>query len=270
MSQAVKVGIFMVAALGLLAWLVMRVEDWSPWREAGRRVDAVFDSVEGLDDKAAVRVAGVRVGRVDGIALDGRRARVTLLLDSGVPLAEGAQATIASLGLLGDKFVQLDPGPAGGPPLAEGAASVCSVHDAHADFVWRSLQRLGVRDADLEDMIQEVFIVVHRRLDAFDASSHLTSWLFGICVRVAAAYGAGGFRRCSRYHARERAAGRRSRASGLERRRNRARARTRIARSGAGRGSALRQRRAVSRACASRHGCGEFPLRRISTDAARR
>ena len=87
MSQAVKVGIFMVVVLGLLAWLVMRVEDWSPWREAGRRVDAVFDSVEGLDDKAAVRVAGVRVGRVDGIALDGRRARVTLLLDPGVALA---------------------------------------------------------------------------------------------------------------------------------------------------------------------------------------
>lgn len=121
MTQALKVGIFMVVLLGLLGWLIMRVEDWSPFREAGRRVDAVFETVEGLDDKAAVRVAGVRVGRVDGIELDGRRARVTLLLDPDVALGEGARATIASLGLLGDKFVQLDPGPAGAPPLPEGA-----------------------------------------------------------------------------------------------------------------------------------------------------
>ena len=62
------------------------------------------------------------------------------------------------------------------------------VHAAHAEFVWRSLARLGVRDPDLPDMLQEVFLVVHRRAHAFDGSSKLTSWLFGICLRVAASY----------------------------------------------------------------------------------
>ncbi len=56
----------------------------------------------------------------------------------------------------------------------------------HADFVWRSLQHLGVRDADLEDLLQEVFIVVHRKLRGFDGRSRVTTWLFGICLRVAA------------------------------------------------------------------------------------
>lgn len=64
---------------------------------------------------------------------------------------------------------------------------VLAVHQAQADFVWRSLQRLGVRPADLEDVFQEVFIVVHRRLHTFDSSAALTTWLFGICLRVAAA-----------------------------------------------------------------------------------
>jgi RNA polymerase sigma-70 factor (ECF subfamily) len=68
------------------------------------------------------------------------------------------------------------------------ALRVEDVHAAHADFVFRSLARLGVRDADLADMLQEVFVVVHRRLDSFDGSSRLTSWLFGICMRVAASY----------------------------------------------------------------------------------
>ncbi len=121
MPQAVKVGIFMTIALALLGWLILRVEDWNPFAEEGRRVDAIFDSIEGLDDKAAVRVAGVRIGRVDGIRLDGRRARVTLLLESDVALTEGAEAAIANLGLLGDKYVLLEPGPAGAPALPEGA-----------------------------------------------------------------------------------------------------------------------------------------------------
>jgi RNA polymerase sigma-70 factor (ECF subfamily) len=63
-----------------------------------------------------------------------------------------------------------------------------AVHEAHADFVWCSLQRLGVRPADLDDVCQEVFIVVHKRLHTFDGSSQLTTWLFGICVRVVAAH----------------------------------------------------------------------------------
>jgi RNA polymerase sigma-70 factor (ECF subfamily) len=65
--------------------------------------------------------------------------------------------------------------------------TVAGIHAQHADFVWRSLQRLGVRPMALDDALQEVFIVVHKRLASFDGSSQLTTWLFGICLRVAAA-----------------------------------------------------------------------------------
>lgn len=65
--------------------------------------------------------------------------------------------------------------------------TVDRIHEEHADFVWRSLQRLGVRDSDLEDALQEVFIVVHRKLGTFDGSSRLSTWLYGICLRVASA-----------------------------------------------------------------------------------
>ena len=66
--------------------------------------------------------------------------------------------------------------------------TVAEIHDAHADFVWRTLQRLGVSGSDLEDLLQEVFIVVHRRLYTFDRSSRVTTWLYGICLRVAVAH----------------------------------------------------------------------------------
>jgi RNA polymerase sigma-70 factor (ECF subfamily) len=60
-----------------------------------------------------------------------------------------------------------------------------AVYQQHADFVWRSLQHLGVRDADLEDLAQEVFVTVHRKLSSFDGRSKLTTWLFGICLHLA-------------------------------------------------------------------------------------
>jgi RNA polymerase sigma-70 factor, ECF subfamily len=64
------------------------------------------------------------------------------------------------------------------------AASARDVYEQHADFVWRSLQHLGVRSADLEDLGQEVFVIVHRKLGTFDGRSKLTTWLFGICLNL--------------------------------------------------------------------------------------
>ncbi len=65
---------------------------------------------------------------------------------------------------------------------------VAELHDEYADFVWRSLQRLGVAPGNLEDALQDVFVVVHRRLDSYDGTSKISTWLFGICLRVASAH----------------------------------------------------------------------------------
>jgi RNA polymerase sigma-70 factor (ECF subfamily) len=80
------------------------------------------------------------------------------------------------------------PAGAGTTSAADARLDVVTIHQRHAEFVWLSLQRLGIRDADIEDLLQEVFVVVHRRLPSFDGSSRMTTWLFGICIRIAAAY----------------------------------------------------------------------------------
>ena len=66
--------------------------------------------------------------------------------------------------------------------------TIRTIYEKHGRFVWLSLQRLGVRHADLDDLAHDVFVVAHRRLDSFDGSSRMTTWLFGICIRVAANY----------------------------------------------------------------------------------
>lgn len=121
MANLVRVGIVATLCLVLLAVFIWKIEDLNPFGVKGQRVDALFRSVAGLDDKASVRLAGVRVGRVDGIGLDGRMARVSLVLDRPLPLTEGTVARIANLGLLGEKYVEIIPGPAGAPPLRAGA-----------------------------------------------------------------------------------------------------------------------------------------------------
>jgi RNA polymerase sigma-70 factor (ECF subfamily) len=65
---------------------------------------------------------------------------------------------------------------------------VRTIYREHARFVWLSLQRLGIHPADLDDIAQDVFMIVHRRLDTFDRRARISTWLFGICMRVAANY----------------------------------------------------------------------------------
>jgi len=59
------------------------------------------------------------------------------------------------------------------------------LYEANLDFVWRALVRLGVRQADLEDAAQEVFLVVFRQVATFEGRAKFTTWLFRICYHVA-------------------------------------------------------------------------------------
>jgi RNA polymerase sigma-70 factor, ECF subfamily len=57
--------------------------------------------------------------------------------------------------------------------------------EAHAPYVWRTLRRLGVRDAELEDLTHDVFLQVFRHLDEYDPSRPAKPWLFAFALRVA-------------------------------------------------------------------------------------
>jgi RNA polymerase sigma-70 factor (ECF subfamily) len=69
-----------------------------------------------------------------------------------------------------------------------GIPSFENVYDTYFPYVWRSVQRLGVPAAAADDVVQEVFMVVHRKLPEFEGRSTLKTWLYGITLRVARAY----------------------------------------------------------------------------------
>jgi RNA polymerase sigma-70 factor (ECF subfamily) len=63
-----------------------------------------------------------------------------------------------------------------------------AVFDENFDYVWNTLRRFGVREADLEDLVQDVFLKIHVRSADYDAARPLRPWLFGFAYRVAADY----------------------------------------------------------------------------------
>lgn len=70
------------------------------------------------------------------------------------------------------------------PAPGEATARFRAIRDEHFEFVWRSVRRLGVPDADVDDAAQQVFIVLSRRLDEIAAGSE-RAFLFGTAMRVA-------------------------------------------------------------------------------------
>ena len=121
MSTAAKLGAFFLVVLILAGTLIWRIEDLRLGRGPAKKMSVEFKDVSGLDAKSTVRLAGVRVGKVSKIRLspDGK-AIVDMVLDHDVDLRQGASASVASLGLLGEKYVELVPGPVGAPELPEG------------------------------------------------------------------------------------------------------------------------------------------------------
>ena len=118
-SSEMWVGIFVVIGIVLLVLMTMKIEKFQIGKEARYLLNIYFDSASGLDRNSPVRVAGVRVGNVEKIALEQGKAKVTFRLPSEVILYKDAKGYIKSEGFLGEKYVEISPGTPGYPKLEQ-------------------------------------------------------------------------------------------------------------------------------------------------------
>ncbi|MCM2250623.1 MAG: MlaD family protein, partial [Geothrix sp.] len=111
MKLETKVGLFFTGAIILLAVLIFRTEKLEIGGKRNQTEQfTYFDQVAGLNLQSAVRIAGVKVGDVRAIALENGKARVVVGLSNDVPVYADAFVSLGSIGILGEKFIDLDPG----------------------------------------------------------------------------------------------------------------------------------------------------------------
>jgi phospholipid/cholesterol/gamma-HCH transport system substrate-binding protein len=140
-SRDLAVGLFVLIGLAAIGYLSLQVGGLQT--KGGLLLHADFNEIGGLAERAPVVISGVKVGRVTHIELsDDLRARVTIDVDVEIALPVDTSASIRTSGLLGDQFIELEPGaedqllaPGGEIGLTESALSIeklvsSLVHDA--------------------------------------------------------------------------------------------------------------------------------------------
>lgn len=105
------VGLFVLVGLAAIAYLSLSIGGVSYSGPKGFLLIAKFDEIGGLKVRAPVVISGVKVGEVANIALnDDYRAKVTFTLDPSLKLPIDTTASIVTSGVLGDRYVSLQPG----------------------------------------------------------------------------------------------------------------------------------------------------------------
>ncbi|MBN1621061.1 MAG: MCE family protein [Endomicrobiales bacterium] len=118
MNQETKLGLFvLVGIVGLLVTIILLGD----FQFQGRyHLNILFSDIAGLPDKAKVKIAGVEIGAVKEISLEGNKAKVMVWIKRNVKIHSDAKASIVSTGLIGSKYLELTIGSEDAPVLKDG------------------------------------------------------------------------------------------------------------------------------------------------------
>ena len=104
-----SVGIFVIIGVCCLGYLSFTLGNFSI---SGDRyeVSALFSTVSGLKTKAQILLAGVNIGEVKNVKLKDDQAEIVMSINKNVKIEEDAIASIKTMGIIGEKYVQITPG----------------------------------------------------------------------------------------------------------------------------------------------------------------
>lgn len=137
-----RVGLLVLTAGALLFAFLMFARQGGLSEDEATRAWAYFRDASGLSVKSRVQIAGIPVGEVTAIQLDGTRAKVVLMISKDVDLRENAALTKRSESLLGDYLLDLHPGTEEAPPLTDGG-QIRRITDAQGvEAVFESLNQI--------------------------------------------------------------------------------------------------------------------------------
>lgn len=123
-SIETTVGIFVVVGILCVGYMAVKLGKVTVLGEDTYPLFARFGTVAGLRVGSAVDIYGIEVGRVQSLSLDGERQMALVRMDvkKGIKIYDDASATVKTAGLIGDKYIRIDPG--GGGEVLKGGATI--------------------------------------------------------------------------------------------------------------------------------------------------
>jgi len=141
------VGIFVVIGLLCVAYMTVKLGKVSWFEDDYYPLYARFTSVSGLRVGSPVEIDGIQIGRVERMSIDNARqmALVELKIEKGIKVYDDASASIKTSGLIGDKFIKIDPG-GGGDVLKPGGTvtettSAVDIEDLVSKYVFGDVNK---------------------------------------------------------------------------------------------------------------------------------
>ena len=143
MSREARVGIFVLLGLIVLTFFTFRVSKWGVIAEKGYRLTVDFDTAAGLEPKSDVKMAGVKIGKVEEIQLVGNRARLIMRIHPEIRIPIDSVGSIQTQGLLGEKYVEILPGRDAQRSLPAGGQVANTLSPTNLDEMVRKLSAIG-------------------------------------------------------------------------------------------------------------------------------
>ncbi|MBO4401434.1 MAG: MCE family protein [Selenomonadaceae bacterium] len=155
MSVEAKVGAFAVGGLSLLSAALIGLGGMDLGGSEKITLYAGFKQVLGLENQADVRLSGVNIGRVDSIVNDSGGVTVTLKVDGDTKIPDNSVATVMSIGVMGNKFVNITPGRDEGSYLQDGD-NINVTDETDMNKVFESLDKVMTKVDTLLESVNKV------------------------------------------------------------------------------------------------------------------
>jgi phospholipid/cholesterol/gamma-HCH transport system substrate-binding protein len=153
---SIKVGAFVLGA-AIATIVAYRFVDERSASGNGYRVSAVFDDVQGLVPKSRVVIAGIQVGQIETIRLDGGRARVDLLIYPGVDIHDDSTISKRMASILGEALLVIQPGSATRPKIGDGDQIQSQVSGMGTDEILASVGRTAASVERVASQMERTF-----------------------------------------------------------------------------------------------------------------
>ena len=183
MNAEAKVGAFAIGGLSMLSAALIGLGEIDFSSDDNFKVYAPFKQVLGLENSADVRLSGVPVGKVESIITANGGVIVTMQINDKIKIPNDSTATVASVGVMGSKFVNITPGVDNGNYLQNGD-EIRVTEEADMNAMFEGMNRvLGKVDTLLQDVESiigdETFktSVVEMSANIKSASAHLDTMM---------------------------------------------------------------------------------------------